>query len=95
MSGAFDFDAGGDRPVGAPLPGIGHNSRSGTPYYSEALRGVETLWTEAVHWLDGAVAESQAEADAIATLLDMARKARATADGARKAEAKPFDDGKA
>jgi hypothetical protein len=56
---------------------------------------VETLWTEAVHWLDGAVAESQAEADAIATLLDMARKARATADSARKAEAKPFDDGKA
>jgi multidrug efflux pump subunit AcrA (membrane-fusion protein) len=74
--------------------GIGHNSQAATPF-DLAVRDVDLLWTESVHWLDGAVAETQAEADSIAVLLDMARKAKAAADGARKAEAKPFDDGKA
>lgn len=73
--------------------GIGHNQPP-TPF-DEAVSAVDLVWTEASNWLDGATAETQAEADAIGTLLDMARKAKKQADGARKAEAEPFDQGKA
>ncbi|WP_298965112.1 hypothetical protein [uncultured Roseibium sp.] len=71
---------------------IGHNNPP-TPF-DEAKEAVLSLKEEAQHWLDGAEVSSQAEADAIATLLDMARKAKKKTDDFRKAEAKPFDDGK-
>lgn len=73
----------------APAP-IGHNSSP----FTDAFAAVDLVYTEARHWLDGAIALDQAEADAIGTLLDMARKARSTADAARREEAKPYDDGK-
>lgn len=76
------------------MPTIGHNSGAASPF-TEAERAVDLVWTEAKHWLDGALAETQTEADAIASLLNMARKAKAQADAARKSDAKPFDDGKA
>lgn len=71
---------------------LGHNNPP-TPF-DEALSAVSSLKEEAKHWLDGAEVSSQAEAEAIAQLLDMARKAKKKADELRKAEAKPFDDGK-
>lgn len=73
------------------MAGIGHNSSP----FADASNAVETVWLEASHWLDGAMAETQVEADAIGQLLDMARKAKAKADAARKTEAEPFDAGKA
>jgi hypothetical protein len=71
---------------------IGHNFPP-TPF-DEAQDAITSLKEEAGHWLDGAEVTSQNEADAIAKLLDMARKAKKQADDARKEEAKPFDDGK-
>ena len=41
------------------------------------------------------LADHPDQADGLALLLDLARKAKTAADAARKAEAKPFDDGKA
>ena len=72
---------------------MGHNNPP-TPF-DDAARAVDEVWTEATHWLDGAAVQSQAEADAVAKLLDLARKAKKQADESRKADAKPFDDGKA
>lgn len=72
--------------------GMGHNTPSP---FADATRVVDNVWSEAQHWLDGSVAETQAEADAIGQLLDDARKARQAADKARREEAKPYDDGKA
>lgn len=71
---------------------LGHNNPP-TPF-DEAVAEVATLKEEAAHWLDGAEVSSQAEAEAIAKLLDMSRKAKKQADELRKEEAKPFDDGK-
>ena len=67
---------------------IGHNR---TPF-DDASDAVEAVWTEAQHWLDGATVSTQAEADAIGTLLDMARKAKKATDEARVVEKKPHDD---
>lgn len=72
--------------------GIGHNS--GSPF-AGAAKAVDLMWIEAAHWLDGSVAQSQAEADAIGRILADTRDARKAADKARRDEAKPFDDGKA
>jgi len=71
---------------------IGHNNPPSP--FDEAQEVVSTLKEEARHWLDGAEVSSQNEADAIAKLLDMARKAKKKADDLRKSEARPFDDGK-
>ncbi|MTH96545.1 hypothetical protein [Roseibium sp. RKSG952] len=71
---------------------LGHNNPPSP--FDDAKASILSLEEEARHWLDGAEVSSQAEADAIAKLLDMARKAKKEADTARKKEAKPFDDGK-
>lgn len=76
------------------IPAIGDNSKGMTPFEAASV-DVDTLWTESRHWLDGGTVATQAEADSIGMLLDMARKAKAKADAARKEEARPFDDGKA
>lgn len=73
---------------------FGHNSQHMTPFESASTE-VDLLWVEAQNWLDGAAVSTQADADAIGQLLDMARKARTKADESRKVEAQPFDDGKA
>lgn len=70
---------------------IGHNQ---PPPFVQVQGAISDLTEEARHWLDGAEVTSQAEADAIAKILDMARKAKKQADDLRKEEAKPFDDGK-
>ena len=75
------------------LPPRNHN-RPPTPF-DEAVTATDLLWTEAAHWLSGDSATTQAEADAIAVLLDMARKARKQVDHARRDEAKPLDEAKA
>ena len=69
-------------------PQIGHNRSP----FDVAQDAVETVYCEAQHWLDGATVTSQAEADAIGQLLNMARKARKAADEARVIEKKPHDD---
>lgn len=72
----------------------GNNPPEPTPF--EVSRDeIEGLFTEASNWLDGSGVNSQTDADAVSKLLDMLRKAKSAADERRKAEAKPFDDGKA
>jgi hypothetical protein len=74
---------------------IGHN-RPPEPTPFEAVKvHIEDLWTEACNWADGAKIENQQQADAVAKLIEDFRQAHAAADEARKAENKPFDDGKA
>lgn len=55
---------------------------------------IDDLFEEAKNWLDGGTVQSEAEAEAVAKLLDMARDAKKRADAERKAENKPFDEGK-
>lgn len=72
---------------------IGHNN---PPDPFDAIRvHCEDLYAEAKHWLDGATIASDAEAEAVDKLLDMAREAFSTADAARVTENEPFDLGKA
>ena len=71
---------------------IGHNNPP-TPF-DEAAAAIESLSVEATNWLDGEPISTQGQADTVAALIDQARTAKKEADSARKAEAKPFDDGK-
>jgi hypothetical protein len=74
-----------------PRAVIGSNQPS--PY--EAIKlDADTLMETAQGFLDGQPITTQAVADEVGKLLDMARKGRAAAEEQRKAEAKPFDDGK-
>ena len=73
---------------------IGHNMPPENTPFDDAAEAISDLFEEAKHWLDGGVVTNQDEANAIAKLLDLARKAKKQADEARKVEAKPFDDGK-
>jgi len=56
---------------------------------------VADLETEARNWADGTAIANQAQADAVAKLIDDFRAAAKAADEARKEEASPFDIGKA
>ena len=71
---------------------IGHNGPP-TPF-DEASAIIETTRVEALGWLDGEAITNQNQADTVSTLINDIRKARKVADDARKAEARPFDDGK-
>lgn len=73
---------------------IGHNNPPLSPYEA-CVAHIEDLLTEARNWADGAEVENQAQADEIGRLLEELRLAEKAADDARKAENKPFDDGKA
>lgn len=75
------------------MTGIGHN-RPPTPF-DEVSEALATLHVEASNWLDGTPIENQQQADAVAELITQIRAAKKAADEARRAEAKPFDDGKA
>ena len=55
----------------------------------------DSLWEESLHWFDGAAIESDAQASKVQELLRMWQEAAKAADDARKADNKPFDDGKA
>lgn len=77
------------------LSPMGHNNPPQPTPYEEAAAKIAEARDEALMWLDGAPVTSQDQADGLALLLDMARKASKAADEARKVEAKPFDDGKA
>lgn len=70
---------------------IGHN-RSPFELCKEAI---EDLYEEAKQWLDGEPVTTQQQADALNTLQTRIRDAAKEAEKYRKAEAKPFDDGKA
>lgn len=70
---------------------IGHN-RSPFDLVKESI---EDLYHEAKLWLDGEPVTTQEQADALNTLQSRIREAAKEAEKARKAEAKPFDDGKA
>ncbi len=81
---------------GHPLPPPqGHNTPPEPTAYELARDRIEDLWGEALLWMDGAKVDSQEMADGIANLLAELRKAEKDADAARKAEAEPFDLGKA
>lgn len=70
---------------------IGHNSDA----FTVARDTVNDAVSEAKMWCDGAAVADKDQADGLAHLLDVLRKAHKGADEARKIEAKPFDDGKA
>jgi len=65
-----------------------------TPYEQSKER-VEELYAEAKGWLDGEPITSQAQADEIQKLMRLIQEAEKVAESHRKAEAQPFDDGKA
>lgn len=74
---------------------IGHNNPPEADPFEAIRVHCEDLYMEAKHWLDGGAITTDAEAQAVDRLLDMARDATKTADEARVEENKPFDDGKA
>lgn len=53
---------------------------------------IDDLWDEAKTHLDGDPVTTEGQAEAVAKLLDLARKARKAADDQRKAEKQPYDD---
>jgi hypothetical protein len=75
----------------AQIAAIGHN-RSPFELCKEAI---DDLYEEAKQWLDGEPVTTQQQADALNTLQTRIRDAAKEAEKNRKAEAKPFDDGKA
>ena len=72
--------------------GIGDNNPPEPMPFEAASSRVDDLYTEAQGWLDGEPVTTQGQADALAGLIQMLREAHKTADDARKAEKKPFDD---
>jgi hypothetical protein len=77
------------------LAEIGHNNPPEPTPFEASRDEIDGLFGEAKNWLDGSGVQSQADADGVSKLLDMIRKATAAAEARRKAENKPFDDGKA
>lgn len=71
---------------------IGDNN---PPAFEAISLHVSDLMTEARAWCDGSAIENEAQAAAVAKMIDDFRLAYKAADEARKEEAKPFDDGKA
>lgn len=71
-----------------------NNPPTPTPYEAVKIH-CDDLYTEAKHWLDGDVVETQDQADAVGKLLGMLREAASAADEARKKEAEPHDRAKA
>lgn len=68
----------------------GNNPPPPTPL-EQAREELADLVLESENWLDGKEIENQAQADAVAKLLDEARKAERRFDGYRKAEKEPHD----
>lgn len=77
-----------------PRAVIGGNAPPLTPY-EIAKKTVEDIYAETILWLDGHEIDSEEMADGVGNLLAAIRKAEKLAEDTRKAENKPFDDGKA
>lgn len=77
------------------LATIGHNNPPEPTPFELSKQAIEDLYEEARQWLDGDPVSTQAQADALNTLQARIRDAAKEAEKNRKAEAKPFDDGKA
>ena len=75
------------------IAAIGHNSPP-SPFDDIEAR-INDLYDEARQWLDGEEVTEQTQADALNTLASQIREAAKEAEEMRKAEAKPFDKGKA
>jgi hypothetical protein len=74
---------------------IGHNNPpEPTPFEAVQAR-INDLYGEAKLWLDGDPIKTQSQADALNTLASHIKAAASEAETLRKAEVKPFDDGKA
>lgn len=69
----------------------GHNNPPPLTPLEAAREQISLLDAEAAHWFDGTEIATQAEADGVAKLIDAARKARSSADAARKVEKAPHD----
>lgn len=63
--------------------------------FEEAEKSINDLYEEAAQWMDGAPVTTEEMAEGVTKLINLLRKAKTTADTARKDEAKPFDEGKA
>lgn len=72
--------------------GIGHNNPPEPTPFDAIKVHVEDLVKTARGFLDGSGVTTQAEADAVAKLMDEGRKASKAADNARAEEKKPHDD---
>lgn len=72
---------------------IGHNNPPSP--FDEISAKIDSLYEEAMHWLDGEAVDNQQTADAIGNLINLIKEAENEADKARKEENKPFDEGKA
>lgn len=79
----------------AALAVVGHNNPPEPTPFELARNTVDALYEEAKHWLDGQPIANPQQADSVSLLMDSLRRAEKEADEARKAEAKPFDEGKA
>lgn len=76
-------------------PPLGHNGPPEPTPFEAMQTHILDLMETAQGFLDGEPIANQETADMVGKLIDEARKARNDADAMRKAEAKPFDEGKA
>ena len=75
--------------------GIGHNNPPEPLPFDAISQRIEALYDEAQQWLDGEPVTNQGMADGLNKLIVMIREAEKEADELRKAENKPYDEGKA
>ena len=76
-----------------PRAVIGGNNPPQEMTAFEAVKiDITDLYEEAVHWLDGTPVETQAQADAINTLKDKIKKAKAAAEEQYEIEVRPHQD---
>lgn len=71
---------------------MGHNNPPEPTPIEAARETISLLDMEAANWFDGTPIETPAQADAVAKLLDDARKAEKRFDGERKVEKAPHDE---
>lgn len=73
---------------------IGHNQPEEKTPFDEVSERIEVLYGQARDWLDGEPIATQGQADEINKLINLISEAAKEAEALRKAEVKPFDDGK-
>lgn len=78
--------------IAADFALIGHNQPPEPTAFDAFETHIGDLFTEAANFLDGAGVNSEAEAQAVAKLMDLLRTASKDADKARVEEKKPHDD---
>lgn len=74
---------------------VGDNNPPELTPFEVVKQEIDDLVLEARNWLDGEGVSNEDQASNVAILRDKLRDAAKRADELRKAEAKPFDDGKA